>query len=253
MNKSVAYLTLLLVIVVAALIVNTIATSETAVTINENVLREVLGKKKEHKKKQYSVKDFDYLLLSLNWPGSVCMSLKPCKGVTEEYTNFTIHGLWPNNNSSYGPQDCGDRFDENVIKPIETSMKKYWADFKPAYPSFWEHEYDKHGSCAVAAGVFQSQFDYFNRTVNIMANLPINQYLAAADFIPSDTKTYHLDAMLSAIEAGFGYRPFVTCQSKKYIREMRFCFDKSLRPFSCRQKNEGCSDQVIWKTVHASN
>ena len=69
MNKSVAYLTLLLVIVVAALIVNTIATSETAVTINENVLREVLGKKKEHKKKQASVKDFDYLLLSLNWPG----------------------------------------------------------------------------------------------------------------------------------------------------------------------------------------
>ena len=69
MNKSVAYLTLLLVIVVAALIVNTIATSETAVTINENVLREVLGKKKEHKKKQVSVKDFDYLLLSLNWPG----------------------------------------------------------------------------------------------------------------------------------------------------------------------------------------
>ena len=194
--------------------------------------------------------DFNYLLLSLNWPGSACMSLKPCNGVTPKYVNFTIHGLWPNSEGGRGPESCGEKFDYNIVKSILPDLRFYWPDFKPDEPNFWKHEYEKHGNCAVQAGVVKNQLDYFVQTINIVKRLPIMLVLQSAGIVPSSTVTYNREKILDTIErSGIAGRPFMTCDSNKYVRELRFCFNKQLQPIACTQKSGGCSDAVILKPV----
>jgi ribonuclease T2 len=193
--------------------------------------------------------DFDYLLLSLNWPGSACMTLSPCKAVTPKYTNFTIHGLWPNNHNGRGPENCGEVFDYNKVQSLIEDLRLYWADFKPDEPNFWKHEFDKHGSCAVSAGVFKDQYDYFLQTINLVRRMPIHTALQSAGFIPSNTKTYHREELLSVVESAVGAKPFITCDKRKYVKEMRFCFDKQLKPMKCQSTSQGCDTNVILKPV----
>jgi len=195
--------------------------------------------------------DYDYLLLSLYWPGASCLTLKPCRGLTTQYNYFTIHGLWPTNNKTQGPVDCGPKFDTRMVTPtMLNTLRKYWPDFKPDEPNFWKHEFEKHGSCAVVSEVVKNQQDYFDKTIQLTKSLPITEVWAAAGIVPSDTQAYSKERVLAVIERSkIGVRPFITCDNNKFIKEMRFCFDKKLRPFSCKKQSGSCGDEVILKVV----
>ncbi len=195
--------------------------------------------------------DFSFLLLSLNWPGSACMSLKPCNGLSPKYTNFTIHGLWPNYESGKGgPESCGEAFNYNVVKSILPSLRQYWPDFKPDEPNFWKHEYEKHGNCAVAGGVVKDQLDYFVKTIDLIKQMPIMSVLSRAGIVASNSVKYKKSAILDTItRSGISGRPFMTCQNNIYVRELRFCFNKQLKPIDCNNASGGCADEVILKPV----
>lgn len=195
--------------------------------------------------------DFSFLLLSLNWPGSACMSLKPCNGLSPKYTNFTIHGLWPNYESGKGgPESCGEAFNYNVVKSILPSLRQYWPDFKPDEPNFWKHEYEKHGNCAVAGGVVKDQLDYFVKTINLVKQMPIMSVLSRAGIVASNSVKYKKNAILDTItRSGISGRPFMTCQNNIYVRELRFCFNKQLKPIDCNNASGGCADEVFLKPV----
>ena len=81
--------------------------------------------------------------------------------------NFTVHGLWPQYDTTGYPSYCStESFDPDV--PLEIgwdTMITYYPDVKyaesdPDYDSFWEHEWDKHGTCS---GL--SQYDYFQQAI----------------------------------------------------------------------------------------
>jgi len=83
--------------------------------------------------------------------------------------NFTIHGLWPQYITSGYPSTCTtEPFDPNI--PIDIGfdyMIERWPDVQydvntPAYDSFWEHEWTKHGTCS---GL--SQHDYFTTALSL--------------------------------------------------------------------------------------
>jgi ribonuclease T2 len=89
-------------------------------------------------------------------------------------TNFTIHGLWPQYNTSGYPSFCStEPFDPSIPDSIGmNTMIQYWPDVQyevssPYYMSFWEHEWTKHGTCS---GL--SQYDYFNQAIELTFNIP---------------------------------------------------------------------------------
>ena len=95
-----------------------------------------------------------------NYPG--CLDPKPYWN-----ENFTIHGLWPQYDTTGYPSYCStESFDPNV--PVEIgwdTMTTYYPDVKyeetdADYDSFWEHEWDKHGTCSEL-----SQYDYFQQAI----------------------------------------------------------------------------------------
>ena len=89
-------------------------------------------------------------------------------------TNLTIHGMWPQYNTTGYPSSCSNEpFDTSVPELIGTSdMIQYWPNVKEeesssSYDSFWEHEWSKHGTCT---GL--SQYDYFNNAIKLTFSIP---------------------------------------------------------------------------------
>lgn len=89
-------------------------------------------------------------------------------------TNLTIHGLWPQYNTTGYPSFCSDEpFDPSIPELIGmNTMIQYWPDVQydessPSYDSFWEHEWTKHGTCS---GL--SQYDYFNNAIILTFSIP---------------------------------------------------------------------------------
>lgn len=81
--------------------------------------------------------------------------------------NFTIHGLWPQYDTNGYPSYCStESFDPNVPLNIGwDTMVTYYPDVKyeetsSDYDSFWEHEWDKHGTCSNL-----TQYDYFQQAI----------------------------------------------------------------------------------------
>ena len=89
-------------------------------------------------------------------------------------TNLTIHGLWPQYNTTGYPSFCTDEpFDPSIPDLVgKSNMIQYWPDVKyeessPSYDSFWEHEWTKHGTCS---GL--SQYDYFDKALALTFSIP---------------------------------------------------------------------------------
>ena len=82
--------------------------------------------------------------------------------------HYTIHGLWPDYGDGSYPQYCRKApFDINKLKPIEDELLQYWElpeDHDKLEPSFWGHEWDKHGTC-----MFQQmdEFEYFQKSLEL--------------------------------------------------------------------------------------
>lgn len=111
-------------------------------------------------------------VLAYSWTPGFCYTTDPnypgCLDPNPYWTeNFTIHGLWPQYNTSGYPSYCStESFDTDV--PLEIgwdTMITYYPDVKydetdPDYDSFWEHEWGKHGTCS---GL--SQYNYFQQAI----------------------------------------------------------------------------------------
>lgn len=78
-------------------------------------------------------------------------------------TEYMIHGLWPQINSTAYPENC---LDVTYVKPtgaLLTDMNTYWHNCDN---TLWEHEWKKHGSCMYQ----QNNIDedtYFNTTISL--------------------------------------------------------------------------------------
>lgn len=114
-----------------------------------------------------------------------------CKGTTypgcstpEAFwsTHFTVHGLWPQYTTSGYPSYCSTEAFNSTI-PVEIgwdTMTQYWPDVKytetnDQYDSFWEHEWDKHGTCS---GLTQE--NYFQDAINLIESFGTPSVLSAA-------------------------------------------------------------------------
>jgi len=114
-------------------------------------------------------------LLAYSWTPGFCYENKnkyPGCIEPEDYwlNHFTIHGLWPQYITTGYPQFCTDEQFDILVPPSIgiNSMATYWPNVKssstsnPDYDDFWQHEWDKHGTCSEL-----SQTNYFNYTIEL--------------------------------------------------------------------------------------
>jgi len=115
-------------------------------------------------------------VFAYSWTPGFCNgeSYPGCKAPQNYWKqNLTIHGLWPQYTTSGYPASCTtEQFNSSI--PIEIGldyMVERWPDVQydinnPAYDSFWEHEWTKHGTCS---GL--SQYDYFTTALSLTNTL----------------------------------------------------------------------------------
>ena len=115
-------------------------------------------------------------VFAYSWTPGFCIgqTYPGCASPLEYWkNNFTIHGLWPQYDTTGYPSTCtNEPFNPSI--PIEVgldTMVMRWPDVKydvnnPQYDSFWEHEWTKHGTCS---GL--SQYEYFAAAIALTSVL----------------------------------------------------------------------------------
>ena len=182
---------------------------------------------------------FDYILFALQWPESFCETQK----CTPHSDHWAIHGAWPENKDGSWPQNCCTKkpFDINVLKPIESELIAAWSSLKVGGTNsqFWSHEYEKHGTCAVESPMMKDELSYFKSTLAAFKETHLDQWLANAHIVPSETKQYTLQSIHEAVKKGLGYDAQIQCVHSKHhkfpvISQINLCLDKTtLSPFNC--------------------
>ncbi|KAH8085381.1 ribonuclease T2-like protein [Filobasidium floriforme] len=148
-------------------------------------------------------------------------------------TTWTVHGLWPDNcDGSYESYCDPARELQNVTAVIEASgdqellgyMNALWKSNTGDDESFWEHEFNKHGTCLSTLepkcfNNFQPQQDavsYFRKTVATHKTLLTYETLASAGILPSLTQTYTLEQVQGALEKQHGGGVNVNCDGSVF-------------------------------------
>ncbi|KAL4486114.1 hypothetical protein ABPG72_012167 [Tetrahymena utriculariae] len=169
---------------------------------------------------------YTYFAFEREWPGTVCKVNKctPQDMGNFDSKNFNLHGLWPSglesNQCSY-PQDCGNTHFSfsNISQPTKTYMNTYWVGLYSSTQTFLDHEWTKHGTCY---GNDQNQ--YFTVATDLHKKYNPISALAAKNIVPSDSKSYTVQQVQSALESGFGGPVFLQCK-KVNGQQMLFAVD----------------------------
>ncbi|KAL8917799.1 MAG: hypothetical protein Q9172_005688 [Xanthocarpia lactea] len=100
-------------------------------------------------------------------------------------------------------------------------MNKYWKDYQGNDESFWEHEWDKHGTCisTLEPGCYDNYTPqeevvaYFQKTVDLFKTLNSYAFLSAAGITPSTTAIYTSTEILAALAKPRGVQVAIQCRN----------------------------------------
>eukprot|EP00330_Aristerostoma_sp_ATCC50986_P009928 CAMPEP_0114589490 /NCGR_PEP_ID=MMETSP0125-20121206/11919_1 /TAXON_ID=485358 ORGANISM="Aristerostoma sp., Strain ATCC 50986" /NCGR_SAMPLE_ID=MMETSP0125 /ASSEMBLY_ACC=CAM_ASM_000245 /LENGTH=155 /DNA_ID=CAMNT_0001786391 /DNA_START=198 /DNA_END=665 /DNA_ORIENTATION=+ len=150
-----------------------------------------------------------------------------------------MHGLWPSGGSNY--ENCGDEFNENSItQSTLNDMQTYWSGLYTPGESFWEHEYDKHGSCFVGPNGQKGDEAFFSTALSVAQQADIYGALSSAGIVPGNS--YDAHDIINAIHKSFGYSGFA-CQ-KGAIQQIEICLDLNFNYIDCSGTGNTCSGTV---------
>jgi len=188
------------------------------------------AKKKPQKAKPAS---FSYYLLSLSYAPDFCAqptgNKDPRECGTGRHIGFVVHGLWPQDDSGQGPQNCGP------ASPVSQAIINTMLAYIPT-PSLIQHEWATHGTCS---GL--STADYFAavRKARDSVKIPteLNQPSQQLQLSPAD-----LASKAAAQNPSFPKDAFRTsCYRDGELQELRVCFNQDLSPRSCTSSAGSCS------------
>jgi ribonuclease I len=200
--------------------------------------------------------NFDYFMLAETWPASFCQ-MQTC--ISNIPSKFSIHGLWPKNNSSPHTSQCTTKSLRepevclilllkcdilllfillygvgNVIiylylfyqlDPLKPRIENVWLSLTGNDFGLWEHEWKVHGTCSTMP------YDYFKLALDLHAKNDIKDLLQKKSITPG-TKSIKKTDIENAIKSGTGgSAPQLNCEKKSgNLVEVRLCFDTSTNP-----------------------
>jgi len=196
--------------------------------------------------------DFDFLLFAQVWPISGCIEWEERSDkntcALPNRQNWTVHGIWPTKDFTIGPLFCNRSasFDFNEIQGILDQLKLHWTNVRAntELENFWEHEWTKHGTCAMQLKVFNTELKYFSQGLALNEKFPLAQYLAQANIKPG--KIYETKDVFEAVKKGIGGKnPALECQHmpedfvKPVLTQIGICLDKNLSVIDCDKTHGG--------------
>lgn len=113
-------------------------------------------------------------------------------------------------------------------------MEKYWPSLRSSNSvSFWEHEWEEHGS-----GQPMEAPDYFRAAIRLRKNVDLLSTLRNQGILPGGT-SYPKVNYVDATKDIYGY-PILTCAHRFLLKEVNLCVDRQARNFiSCNHKERG--------------
>ncbi|XP_024942394.1 ribonuclease Oy isoform X2 [Cephus cinctus] len=188
--------------------------------------------------------EFDLLIFTQHWPQTVCYQWKEdteshdCSLPRDE--EWTIHGIWPTQYHKLAPQFCNHslHFNASALAPLEDQLNVKWLDVEKgtARYSFWKHEWQKHGTCAVVLDSINTEVKYFQKGLDLLDKYDMKHVLGKKNIVPGDN--HSVQDILNAIETILGKRCQVECitnskTKQSYLFEIRICFSKTFELIHC--------------------
>lgn len=160
---------------------------------------------------------FDYYLLNLSWSPEFCHS-HPSAAECAQHRAFTLHGLWPQNNSGPYLENC-----TNAPGPRNP------ADFSDLYPDpgLLRHEWKTHGTCS---GLSADAF--FNLARQAESTVVIPAMLTSLDHQTSMPPAQILDLFAEANPSIPRQSLALSC-GNNYLTAIEVCMSKTLQPTAC--------------------
>lgn len=162
----------------------------------------------------------------------------------------TIHGLWPDYCDGTYPASCSSksgiptytgaqiRAALNRYSPSTLSyMNTYYKDVNGDDESFWEHEWNKHGTCYTtlrarcqnpSSGMSAEDaalVGYFEEMVRLFKTLPTYKWLSDAGITPSSSKAYRLSDLQAALSTQHGADVYIGCTNRNVIDEFWYYYN----------------------------
>jgi ribonuclease T2 len=197
------------------------------------------NKKPPKNQKQAS---FDYYMLVLSYAPDFCAQPAGDKDPREcgdgRHIGFVVHGLWPQGETTRGPENCGS------ASPIADSTIQEMLHYFPT-ESLIQHEWKAHGTCSgLSAG------DYFAAVKKARDSVKIPEELTPSSgqsMAPAD-----VEAKVAGANPDFPKTAFrASCYPDKELQEIRVCLNKDLSPRACGSSAGRCSaKQVTLLPVH---
>jgi hypothetical protein len=127
---------------------------------------------------------------------------------------------------------------EELLQKYDPNLLAYMRKYYGNDPSFWEHEYNKHGTCFTTLrakcqlplrfgenGTSAALVGYFEQIVHQFKQLPSYDWLKEAGIEPSATKTYKRADMEQALRNKFGKTPYLYCPKKSTLSEIWYYYN----------------------------
>ena len=164
--------------------------------------------------------DFDFYVLALSWSPTFCVEQSGEDDKEQCSTGrpfaFVVHGLWPQNDRGF-PSNCQSDFGSRIDGGIANKM----LDIMPSRGLVF-HQWRKHGTCS---GLSPQDYFSFTREAKNKITVP-DQFMKLADYktiAPIEVERAFITANPTLQQNAIA----VTC-SKRYLKEVRICMDKSL-------------------------
>lgn len=194
----------------------------------------------------FCLSEWDHFVFSQQWPQSVCYYRNLTKQfnceIPKDTKFWTVHGLWPSLNTSMGPSFCNksSKFDPKQVDKIKDKLGIFWPNLftDEDANSFWKHEWEKHGTCALSMTVLNTELKYFTKGLELHNTFDFSVKLQKKGIVPSDDVSYLYYAFYKAVKEILGFDAKVQCfydkeKKKQLIAEIEFCLSPSFVTIKC--------------------
>jgi len=146
---------------------------------------------------------------------------------------FIVHGLWPQGETSNGPENCAG------AATVPQSIIQATLSYIPV-PSLIQHEWNTHGTCS---GLSMADFFAALRKARDSVTLPANLSQPSQKLQLSPPQ---VESQLAAANPSFPAAAFRTsCYKDAELNEIRICLNQDLSPRACSASAGECAAPTV--------
>ncbi|XP_052710342.1 ribonuclease Oy-like [Crassostrea angulata] len=191
-------------------------------------------------------KQFDYFTLALQWPISYCKIHSDRCNLDRMPEVWTIHGLWPSNESKQNrPVCCNNNFDaQQIPQNVRESLKLIWPNLNTDEndTKFWAQQWWKHGSCASKVNGVENISNYFSKAIELARTYNITEILKNSGITTG--KCYLIENVQCAMMNRTGKTAKISWTNAScapgWLSEIWICFDKTFDVIDCPNASMKC-------------